>query len=261
MKGLITIFLLAHLAGFSQNKQPLKLWYNQPSGRTWENALPIGNGRLGAMVYGNVEKETIQLNEHTVWSGSPNRNDNPLAVDSLAVIRQLIYDGKRKEAERVVNNSIITKKSHGQKFEPVGNLQLAFTGHENFSNYYRELDIERAVTKTSYTVSGVTYTREALASFPDRVVVMRFTASKPGSISFTASFATPQKKATIKTIPLSGGTNELTIFGIASDHETVKGMVNYKGIVRMKLESGALTANDTSLTIKNANAVTIYISI
>ena len=258
MKKLFFILLLfVTTISFSQIKHDLKLWYKQPSGKTWENALPIGNGRLGAMIYGNVEKEIIQLNEHTVWSGSPNRNDNPLALDSLDLIRQLIYDGKRKEAERVVNNSIITKKSHGQKFEPVGSLQLAFEGHDNFSNYSRELDIERAVTKTSYTVGDVTYTREALASFPDRVVVMRLTASKPGSISFTAFFTTPQKKATIKIT----SQKELTIFGTTSDHETVKGMVNYKGIVRMKLEGGSLNANDTSLTIKNANAVTIYISI
>src|SRR6186713_1539542 len=250
-------FLFITTTCFSQTETKLKLWYNQPSGDVWENALPIGNGRLGAMVYGNVDTETVQLNEHTVWSGSPNRNDNPLALDSLALIRQLIYDGKRKEAERVVNNSIITKKSHGQKFEPVGSLQLAFDGHDNFSNYSRELDIERAVTKTSYTIGDVTYTRNTLASFPDRVVVMRLTASKPGSISFTASFTTTQKKATIKTTPAK----ELTIFGTTSDHETVKGMVNYKGIVRMKLEGGSLNSNDTSLTIKSANAVTIYISI
>jgi alpha-L-fucosidase 2 len=258
MKKPLFIFLLfITTISFSQGKQSLKLWYNKPSGKTWENAMPIGNGRLGAMIYGNVEKETIQLNEHTVWSGSPNRNDNPLALDSLSVIRQLIFDGKQKDAERIANRVIISKKSHGQKFEPVGSLQLAFDGHENFSNYYRELDIERAITKTSYTVNGVTYTREALASFPERVVVMRLTASNPGNISFTAFFTTPQKRATIKTTP----SKELTIFGTTSDHETVKGMVNYKGIVRMKLEGGSLNANDTSLIIKDANAVTIYISI
>ena len=174
MKKLFFLFLLfVTTISFSQTKPVLKLWYKTPSGRTWENALPIGNGRLGAMIYGNVEKETIQLNEHTVWSGSPNRNDNPLSLDSLALIRQLIFEGKQKDAERIANRVIITKKSHGQKFEPVGSLQLAFAGHENFSNYYRELDIERAVTKTSYTVNGTTYHREALASFPDRVVVMR----------------------------------------------------------------------------------------
>src|SRR6188474_3043469 len=171
MKKLFLIYLLFVAAtSFSQTKQSLKLWYKQPSGKTWENALPIGNGRLGAMIYGNVEKEIIQLNESTVWSGSPNRNDNPLALDSLAIIRQLIFDGKQKEAERIANRVIITKKSHGQMFQPVGSLQLAFNGHDNYTNYYRELDIEKAVTKISYTVDNVTYTREALASFPDRVI-------------------------------------------------------------------------------------------
>jgi alpha-L-fucosidase 2 len=258
MKKIISIFLLfLSSVSYSQGKQNLKLLYNTPAGRVWENALPIGNGRLGAMIYGNVEKETIQLNEHTVWSGSPNRNDNVLAIDSLAAIRKLIFEGKQKDAEKIANRAIISKTSHGQKFEPVGSLQLTFNGHNNFSNYNRELDIERAVTKTTYTVGDVTYTREAIASFPDRVIVMRLTASKPGNISFTASFTTPQKKATIKTT----AAKELTIFGTTSDHETVKGMVNYKGIVRMKLEGGSMTGNDTSLTISNANAATIYISI
>ena len=148
MKHLFSaFFLLIAVASFSQTKSGLKLWYDKPSGTTWENALPIGNGRLGAMIYGNAEQEIIQLNEHTVWSGSPNRNDNPLALDSLTLIRKLIYDDRRKEAERVVNNAIITKKSHGQKFEPVGSLQLAFAGHENFSNYYRELILKGRLPK------------------------------------------------------------------------------------------------------------------
>src|SRR5919206_253966 len=135
MKKVFFIFLLfITAAGFSQNSPGLKLWYKQPSGRTWENAMPIGNGRLGAMVYGNVEKETIQLNENTVWSGSPNRNDNPLALDSLAVIRKLIFEGKQKEAERIANRVIITKKSHGQKFEPIGSLELSFPGHDQHTN-------------------------------------------------------------------------------------------------------------------------------
>jgi alpha-L-fucosidase 2 len=125
-KGALICLLFMTTIGFSQHRQTLKLWYNQPSGNAWENALPIGNGRLGAMVYGNVENEVIQLNEHTVWSGSPNRNDNSLALDSLAVIRQLIFDGKQKEAERIANRVIITKKSHGQMFQPVGNLLLSF---------------------------------------------------------------------------------------------------------------------------------------
>lgn len=258
MKQIFSMFfLLLTIAGFAQKKQALKLWYKQPSGSTWENALPIGNGRLGAMIYGNTGKEIIQLNEHTVWSGSPNRNDNPLALDSLEVIRQLIFEGKQKEAERIANRVIITKKSHGQMFQPVGNLQLSFDGHDNYTDYYRELDIERAVTKTSYTVNGVAFTREAFASFPDRVVVMRLTASKPGSITFTAAFTTPQPKAVVGTT----SEKELILAGTTMDHEGVKGEVKFKGIAKLKLESGSLTVSDTALIVKNANAVTIYVSI
>ena len=254
MKQVFSVFFLflATLC-YSQTKPGLKLWYNKPSGSVWENALPVGNGRLGAMIFGNVEKETIQLNEHTVWSGSPNRNDNPLALDSLSLMRQLIFDGKQKDAERLANKVLISKKSHGQMFQPVGSLQLAFEGHGSYTNYRRELDIEKAVTKTSYTVDDITYSREAIASFPDRVVVMRLTASKPASLSFTAFFTTPQPKAVVKTTPV----RELTIEGTTMDHETVRGMVKFKGIVRMKLEGGTLSSNDTSLIIKNENSVTI----
>ncbi len=254
-----TLFFLLLVTGnvFSQGQPGLKLWYNKPSGNTWENALPIGNGRLGAMVYGNVEQEVIQLNEHTVWSGSPHRNDNPLSLDSLSHIRDLIFNGRQKEAERVANRAIISKTSHGQKFEPVGSLLLSFDGHDSFTDYRRELDLQKAVTRTSYTANGVSFTREAFASLPDRVVVVRLTASRPGSISFATSMTTPQKKAAIKT----AGTNHLTITGTTSDHEGVKGLVNFKGIIRIKPEGGTLRKTDTSVILQNANAATIYISI
>jgi alpha-L-fucosidase 2 len=242
---------------FSQNKADLKLWYNKPSGSTWENALPIGNGRLGAMVYGNVDTETIQLNEYSVWSGSPNRNDNPLALDSLGEIRKLIFEGKRKEAERLADKVIISKKSQGQMFEPVGNLNLVFDGHDSYTNYYRDLDIERAVATTSYTVDGVTYTREVLASFPDRVIVMHLTASKPASFSFSAFISTPQPRAKMK----ATGNKDLTISGVTIDHEKVEGKVRFKGIARFKLNGGSITSNESTLFVKKASEVTIYISI
>lgn len=221
--------------------QPLKLWYNQPAGRTWENALPIGNGRLGAMVYGNVEKETLQLNEHTVWTGSPNRNDNPDALASLPEIRKLIFEGKQKEAEQLAATTIQSKKSHGQMYQPVGNLHLDFAGHEGYTNYYRELDIEKAVTTTRYEVNGITYTRQAFTSFPHQVIVMRITASRPGSISFT--------------------TNMNTLSGITSDHEGVKGMVRYKCMVRIRTEGGRLISNDSMHRVEQANTATVFISI
>ncbi|MBO9564236.1 MAG: glycoside hydrolase N-terminal domain-containing protein [Niastella sp.] len=251
------LLLLTVLTGYAQQQPGLKLWYKQPAGKTWENALPVGNGRLGAMIYGNVETETIQLNEHTLWSGGPNRNDNPEALASLPEIRKLIFEGRQKDAEKLAGKTIISKTSHGQMFEPLGNLLLSFDGHGAYEQYYRELDIERAVATTTYTVGGVTYTRQALASLPDRVVVIRLTASKPGSISFNAAFATPQPKAVIKTT----AAKELTITGTTIDHESVPGKVKYKGLVRIKQEGGSLMAGDTSLTVKAANAVTIYISV
>jgi alpha-L-fucosidase 2 len=243
--------------GFSQNGKTLKLWYKQPAGTTWENALPVGNGRLGAMIYGNVEKETVQLNEHTVWTGSPNRNDNQDALAALPEIRKLVFEGKQKEAQQLAAKTIQSKKSHGQMFQPVGSLQLVFDGHNNYRQYYRELDIEKAMAKTVYSVDDVIYTREVLASFPHQVIVMRLTANKPGRISFAAFFNTQQSNAVVK----ATFDKELTITGTTSDHEGVKGMVKYKSIARMKAEGGVVSFNDTALTVKNANAVTIYISI
>lgn len=255
--------ILLALAGFitllchSQNNSSLKLWYNTPSGKTWENALPIGNGRLGAMIYGNVDTERVQLNEHTLWSGSPNRNDNPLIKDSLDEMRELIFGGKRKEAEQMANRLIISKKSHGQMFEPAGELLLFFPGHDNYRNYYRELDIEKAISKTSYTVNGITYTRETVASLPDRIVAMRITASKPRSISFTAFYSVLQPNAHVKT----NSSKQLTFSGTTIDHETVPGKVKYKGIVQFKQAGGNYTVSDTSVTVNNADTVTVYISI
>ncbi len=251
------LFLLSTTIGFSQDKTGLKLWYNKPTGHTWENALPIGNGKLGAMVYGNVDTEMVQLNENTVWSGSPNRNDNPLALDSLTVIRNLIFNGEQKEAEAIANRVIISRKSQGQMFEPVGDLLLAFHGHQNYSNYYRELDLENAVQKTTYQVGDISYMREVIASFPDRLIVMHLTAGKPAGISFTASFSSPEPNAVIRT----NAAKELTIDGTTIDHEGVKGMVKFKGIAKFKLSGGTLSTTDSTMIIKNANEVTIYVSV
>jgi alpha-L-fucosidase 2 len=252
---LFIIFLFVCGNCFSQSNS-LKLWYNKPSGTTWENALPVGNGKLGAMVYGNVDTETVQLNECTVWSGSPNRNDNDLCLDSLAEIQQLIFEGKQKEAEKLANKTIISKTSHGQMFEPVGRLRLIFDEHKNYNNYYRELDIEKAVQKTTYSIGNVNYTREVIASFPDRVIVMHLTASETKSISFTAFYSTPQPNAISK-----ASSNELTIAGRTIDHEGIVGKIKFKGIAKFKLNGGSISSDDTSLIIKDANEVTIYISI
>ena len=241
----------------SQDVSDLRLWYNEPSDSVWEKALPIGNGRLGAMVYGNVGKEILQLNEHTVWSGSPNRNDNPLALQSLEKIRSLIIENKHKEAEELANKTIISKTSHGQMFQPVGNLELSFPGHQQYTNYYRELDLQKAVAKTTYRVGDVTYTREIVASLPDGVIAMKISASVAGKLSFTTRFSTPQpnSKVTIS------GANELSLSGVTTSHEGVDGKVRFRAIARLKTKGGVISSADTALVVEGADAVTVYISI
>jgi alpha-L-fucosidase 2 len=233
-----------------------KLWYDKPSGSIWENALPIGNGRLAAMIYGNVEEDIIQLNESTVWTGSPNRNDNPDALASLPEIRKLIFDGKQKEAQELAHKTIESKKSHGQMYQPVGNLLLKFPGHAQYSNYRRELDIEEAIARTTYEVNGVRYTRTVFASLPAQVIVVRLTAAEAGKLSFTAALSTLQKKATRK-----ANSRELIINGTTAGHEGVEGgKVQFNGIARIVTDGTITQAADSAITVSNAATATIYIS-
>lgn len=245
------------VAAIAQDNTHLRLWYNTPSGGVWENALPIGNGRLGAMVFGDVPRETIQLNENTVWSGSPNRNDNPEALAALPQIRQMIFEGRNQEALDLANKAITSKQSHGQKYQPVGNLYLDFPGHDNYTEYRRELDLQNAVTTTTYCVGGVTYTRKVLASLADRAIVVHLIASEKKSLSFVAQLASPQPVSTVLTTP----EGELILRGTTSSHEGVEGKVRFHCIARVQQRGGTLAANDTSLTVAGATSATIYIAI
>jgi hypothetical protein len=187
-----------NLAGNTSENKELVLWYKQPAAN-WNEALPIGNGRLGAMVYGIPEQENIQLNEETLWGGGPHRNDNPNANGILDEIRQLLFDGKYKEAHDMANGNIISKIAHGMPYETVGNLLMNFEGHDRYTNYYRELDISDAVSRTSYTVDGVDFQREVFTSIVDQVLVIRLSASKKGKISFLYDIETEAGQTIILT--------------------------------------------------------------
>jgi len=250
-----TVSLLSIQNLTAQNDNLLKLWYDKPA-EQWVEALPVGNGRLGAMVFGNPYREKIQLNENTVWGGQPNRNDNPDAKQALPKVRQLIFEGRFKEAQDLVNQKFISKISNGMPYQTVGNLNLSFPGHENFSNFYRELNIENAVATTRYDVNGVTYKREVFASIPDQVIIVRITTSKPGKLNFSASMDRPSR-FDIST----QGNNELILSGVTGDCDAVKGDVKFQALVKIVSENGVVSATDNALNVSNANAATIYISI
>ncbi|MET3026611.1 glycoside hydrolase N-terminal domain-containing protein [Flavobacterium sp. UW10123] len=255
-KHLLNLLFFFGISMLVQAQSDLKLWYKTPSGDVWENALPLGNGFQGAMVYGNVRNEIFQLNESTVWSGSPNRNDNPLAKEALPQIRQFLFQGEYKKAEKLINETIITKKSHGQIFQPVGNLELNFSD-QNYSDYHRELDIETAVAKTMYKVNGVTFTREAFASFADRVLVIKLSADQLGQLSFTAGFTSEHKKQKI----IINNSNEISLWGNTSDHEGVEGKVKFNALARLKVEGGSASVVNNTLSVDKANSVVIMVSI
>ena len=154
----------------------LKLWYSKPA-KDWTEALPVGNSRLGAMVYGGTGREELQLNEETFWAGGPYDNNNTNALYVLPVVRNLIFQGKTREAQRLVDANFLARKD-GMSYLTMGSLFLDFPGHEEATDFYRDLNIEDATATTRYKVDGVTYTRRVFASFTDSVIVVRLQADK-----------------------------------------------------------------------------------
>ena len=249
----LTTMIVALLALTGSTAQDLKLWYAQPAEK-WVEALPLGNGRLGVMTFGGTANEELQLNEETLWGGGPHRNDSPTALENLPRVRELIFAGKNREAQDLMEKTFRTERN-GMPYQTIGSLHLSFPGHETATNYRRELDLERAVATTTYSVDGVSYRRELLTSFVDDVVIMRLTADKPGAITFNTSYTSPLKGAKKKH---SGPS--LVLIGNGQDHEGVKGVVSMETQTRVKNEGGSVSLNDSVLSVKGATAVTLYIS-
>jgi alpha-L-fucosidase 2 len=233
----------------------MKLWYKQPAAQ-WVEALPIGNGRLGAMVFGNPSLEQIQLNENTVWAGGPYNNSNPKALKSLPLIRKLIFHGDYKRAQELANTDFISQTAQGMSYQTVGSLYLHFHQSENYTDYYRELNLSEATATVTYKADGVLYKRKIFTSFPDQVIVVRLTADKPGKINFTALMSSPQKEV------ISTATkDEMEMAGKTTDHEGIQAKVEFSSIVKIKNKGGELSSTDSSLSVSGADNVTIYISI
>ncbi|MEE1120074.1 MAG: glycoside hydrolase family 95 protein [Prevotella sp.] len=210
-------FLVCSLAIFAQKNLQSTLWYDSPAFH-WVEALPLGNGRIGAMVYGGLQSDTIQLNEDTFWSGSPYNNTNPKALGVLEQIRTAIDNGDYEKAQRLSMHNITADKSitgHGMAYESLGNLVLTFPAkHGDATQYRRTLSLNDAMAKTTYSADGVGYEREVITSFADDVTLIRLKASKGGKLDFSLGFAAPLKKERIACDVKKSGyrNNELRVF-------------------------------------------------
>jgi len=234
--------------------EPLSLWYQKPASQ-WTEALPIGNGRLGAMVFGGVNRERLQLNEDTLWAGGPYDPVNPDAKAALPGVRQLIFAGKFGDAVNLINAKVMAKPIGQMPYETVGDLFLDFPAQTKVENYRRDLNLDTAVNTTRFTAKGVTYTREVFSSPVDQVIVVRLTADKKNAITFTAEMTTPQRA----TVSVESG-NTLVLRGVNGDADGIRGALKFEARVQVLAEGGKTIATGTTISASNADAVTLLIA-
>ncbi len=255
-----TAFLLISVAALAQ-KQPLTLHYDKPASR-WEETLPLGNGRLGMMPDGGVAHEKIVLNDITLWSGSEQDANNYEAYKKLPEIKALLLAGKNVEAQALIDKDFVCKGpgSGGRQwgcFQTLGDLNIDFdykgADAAKFGNYQRELSLDNAIAKSTYTVNGITYKREYFTSFGDDVDWIRLTADKPGMLNLSIGINRAERSKTTTT------GNTLQMEGRLDNGTDGNGM-QYIANVKAKLTGGTLTTTDNSLVIKDATEVIIYVS-
>ena len=257
MKRIITTLLFCTITLITIQAQQHRLWYNKPATQ-WLEALPIGNSHLGAMVYGGTESEEIQLNEETFWSGSPHNNNSPEAKVHLQEVRDSIFAGKEMAAHQLIDKYFF-KGPHGMRFLPMGSLKLKL-GHDEVSDYHRELNLSDAITTTSYIYKGVKYERSVFASQADNVIIVRIRASKKGALSFEASYDSPLKSTVIPIIVKDGKKQvnmlSATIEGV--EQEGIK--PGLKAECKVLIEAdGEVEREDKSISVEDATTATLYI--
>ena len=239
--------------------QQHRLWYDQPA-QTWTQALPIGNGVMGGMVFGTPAVERIQLNEETLWAGQPNQVVNPNAKEALPKVRQLIFEGKYKEAQDLANAKVMPNavgKNMGMPFQPFGDLYIAMPGHADYSHYERWLDIDNAQSVVRYQVDGVQYERETIAPLGgQQVIAIHLTASEKGKITLTANMTSPHENVLIN---MDG--NEATLLGVSSKHESLKGKVRFMGRLAVDAKGGKVSGANGVISVVGADEATLYVTV
>jgi alpha-L-fucosidase 2 len=230
----------------------LKIWFTKPA-ENWNDALPVGNGRLGAMVFGGIENERLQLNEESVWTGEPRWDANPDALKNLPKVRQLLFEGKYKEAEKLAQRGILGNfsRDNASSYQTLADLTLDFGPLRGISKYRRELDIETAVAKVIYTANQINYIREIFSSAPDQAFIVRLTADKQGALSFTAKLTRPGNKAAV-----IAKDNEIIMTEHVGDGTGVK----MEARLMLIAEGGKIVSGGDSIRVEKAISVTIFLT-
>lgn len=229
---------------------PLALWYQQPAAH-WVEALPVGNGRLGAMVFGGPAHERIQFNEDTVWTGMPREYQHEGAVKFLPELRRLLAEGKQKEAHEFAMKEFMSVPLRQMAYQPCGDLWLDFAGHEAATGYVRTLDLDSAVATVRYQVGDTIFTRETFASFPGQVIVVRISADRPGRLNFTAKLSSPHAGAAVRTLGATG----LAVAGHVQD-----GAIKFDAQLRAVAEGGQASVTDGLVTVTGADSATLVLT-
>ena len=252
---------------FSPIRAQYRLWYDQPA-QTWTQALPIGNGVMGGMVFGTPAVEHIQINEETIWAGQPNNVVNPNAKEALPEVRRLIFEGKYKEAQDLANAKVMPRavdKNMGMPYQPFGDLYIAMPGHAAYQNYERWLDLDNARSVVRYQVDGVQYERETIAPLGGhQVIAIHLTASEKGKITFTANMTTPHENPLVGSEKLKVKSEEFataTLLGVSSKHEGLKGKVRFMGRMAVQTKGGQVSGSNGIISVVGADEATLYMTV
>jgi alpha-L-fucosidase 2 len=236
------------------------IWYRTPAS-VWNEALPIGNGRLGGMVFGGVQSERIQLNEDTVWAGEKRNRNNPEGARSVPEVRRLLLAGKIKEAEALAEKSILSIPRRLPPYQTLGDLHLRFSGQEDFSEYTRELDLDSGIVRIRYQSGDARFTREVFSTAVDQVIAMRLSCDKPGRISFAATLTREAESQTRAT-----GPDRVVIEGEAiargERHKDERKVgVKFYGVLQVIAEGGRTKIDGNDVVIESANAATLLFAV
>ncbi|MHC4507104.1 MAG: glycoside hydrolase family 95 protein [Planctomycetota bacterium] len=233
------------------------LWYRQPA-RKWVEALPIGNGRMGAMIFGGADAERIQFNEDSLWTGKPQDYQHEGAAKHLGAVRKLLFDGNQREAQALAGRHMMSVPLRQQYYQPFGDLMLSFPEHVNVSDYRRELDIDEGVARVRYRTGGVVFTREILASYPDQIIALRVTADKPGKVTFGAKLTSPHTESSMARV--DGST--LALLGRVTQRSKSKteSVLKFEARLKATAEGGKVTVGEDGIGIAGADSAVLVLS-